>query len=180
MLARSVIRPTLIWSCSHACSSSRPWARVGALDGVANLLRALQLHRVGPAVALIHDVTQAVEGFLIARRRDIQAAARAQLQTQRAKVKLNPVFVIMSDPKHVILRRVQPSEGLPLEVVHDLGLLVLGRDILGGKADHTRAVGPLVAASVDQGFGAVSVTAPDGQHQRGMDPRDGLATADFC
>ncbi len=29
MLARSVIRPTLIWSCSHACSSSRPWARVG-------------------------------------------------------------------------------------------------------------------------------------------------------
>ena len=106
------------------------------LDGVANLLRALQLHRVGPAVALVHDVTQAIEGFLIARRRDVQAAARAQLQTRRAKVKLNPVFVIMSDPKHVILRRVQPREGLHL--------------VRDDVADRTRAHAFAVAKEIDQ------------------------------
>ncbi|WP_245538095.1 hypothetical protein [Roseobacter litoralis] len=49
------------------------------LDGVADLLGALQLHRIGPAVALVHHIAQAVEGFLTARRRDFQAAARGQL-----------------------------------------------------------------------------------------------------
>ena len=106
------------------------------LDGVANLLRALQLHRVGPAVALVHDVTQAIEGFLIARRRDVQAAARAQLQTRRAKVKLNPVFVIMSEPKHAILRQVQPREGLHL--------------VRDDVADRTRAHAFAVAKELDQ------------------------------
>ncbi|WP_407936310.1 hypothetical protein [Litorivita pollutaquae] len=43
------------------------------LDGVAHLLGALQLHRIGPAVALVHHVAQAVEGILISGRRDVQA-----------------------------------------------------------------------------------------------------------
>jgi len=129
------------------------------LDGVADLLGALQLHRIGPAVALIHDIAQTVEGILIAGRRDVQATARGQLQAGRAEVKLDAVFVGMSDPKHLILRRVQPRESHILEVVHDLGLLFFGRGILGGKADHARAVGPLVATGVNQGFGAVGIAA---------------------
>ncbi|KAA8605070.1 hypothetical protein AL036_20925 [Salipiger aestuarii] len=129
------------------------------LDGVADLLGALQFHWVGPAVALVHHITQAVEGVLITGRRDIQAAARGQLQARRAEVKLDPVFVGMSDPEHVILLRVQPREGQTLEVVHDLGLLFLGRGVGGRKADHARAVSPLVAASVDQGLSAVGIAA---------------------
>jgi len=49
------------------------------LDGVAHLLGALEFHRIGPAVALVHQVTQAVIGVLIARRRNVQAAAGGQL-----------------------------------------------------------------------------------------------------
>jgi len=41
------------------------------LDGVADLLDALQIHRIGPAVALVHHIAQAIEGFLVARRRDV-------------------------------------------------------------------------------------------------------------
>ena len=53
-----------------------PPLRTGwGLNGVTDLLGALQLHRIGPAVALVHHVSQAVEGFLVARRRDVQAAA---------------------------------------------------------------------------------------------------------
>jgi hypothetical protein len=44
-------------------------------DGVADLLGALQLHRVCPAVALIHHVPQAVKSSLITGRRDVQAPA---------------------------------------------------------------------------------------------------------
>jgi hypothetical protein len=128
-------------------------------DGVADLLRAFQLHRIGPAVALVHHIAQAVEGVLISGRCDVQAAPRGQLQARCAEVKLDAVFVGMSDPKHLILRRVQPREGQTLEPVHDLGLLFLGRGVCGGKADHARAVGPLVATGVDQGFGAVGIAA---------------------
>ena len=103
------------------------------LDGVADLLGALQLHRIGPAVALVHHVAQAVEGLLIAGRRDVQAPARGQFQARCAEVKLDTVFVGMSDPEHLILRRVQPREGQTLEMVHDLGLLVLGRGVLAAK-----------------------------------------------
>jgi hypothetical protein len=69
------------------------------LYGVADLLRALQLHRIGPAMALVHHVAQAVEGFLVAGRSDIQAAARGQLQARRAEVKLDAVFVGISGLK---------------------------------------------------------------------------------
>jgi len=48
-----------------------------------------------------------------------------------------------------------------LETVHDLGLLFLGQGIGCGKVDHPGAVGPLVAAGVDQGLGAVGIAAKD-------------------
>ena len=131
------------------------------LDGVADVLRAFHIHRISPAVALVHHVPQAVIGVLIARWGDVVALARRQLQARRAEVKLDPAFVAMADPEHLILLRVQPREGQPFELVHDLGLLVRGRVVGARKADHARAVGPLVAAGVDQGLGALGVAAQD-------------------
>ena len=81
------------------------------LDGVAHLLRTLHIHRISPAVVLVHDIPQAVIGILIAGRRDVEALAGRQLQARRAEVKLNPAFVAMADPEHLILLRVQPREG---------------------------------------------------------------------
>ncbi len=72
-------------------------------------------------------------------------------------MQLDPAFVAMADPEHLILLRVQPRVGQPLELVYDLGLLILGRVVAVRKADHARAVGPLVAAGVDQDLGAVGV-----------------------
>ncbi len=89
-------------------------------------------------------------------------------------MKLDAVFVGMSDPKHLILRRVQPREGQTLEVVHDFGLLLLRRGVGGGEADYARAVGPLVAAGIDQRFGAVGIAAQD-LGQRFARDRDRLA-----
>jgi hypothetical protein len=85
-------------------------------------------------------------------------------------VKLDAVFVGMSDPKHLILRRVQPREGQALETVHDLGLLLLSRGIGGSKADHACTIRPLVAAGVDQVFSAVGIAA---QYLGQRLPRDG-------
>jgi hypothetical protein len=131
------------------------------LNGVADILGALQLHRIGPAVALVHYIAQAVKGVLVARWCDVQAPPRVQFQARRAEVKLYTVFVGMSDPEHVILRRVQPREGQTLEVVHDLGLLFLARGVGCGKTDYTRAVGPLVTTGDDQGLGPVWVATQD-------------------
>ncbi len=129
------------------------------LDGVTDLLGALQLHRVGPAMALVHQVPQAVIGALVARWRDVEAASGGQLQARGAEVQLDAVLVAVTDPEHVILLAVQPGEGQLLEGVHHLDLLCLARRVLGGKADYARAVGPLVAAGVDQRLGAAGITA---------------------
>lgn len=129
------------------------------LDGVADLLGAFQLHRIGPAVALVHQVAQAVISVLVARWRDIQAAPGGQLKTRGAEVQLDAVLMAVTDPEHVILLAVQPCESQLLEGVHDLGLLCLAGRILGGKADHARAVRPLVAAGVDQRLGAAGIAA---------------------
>lgn len=133
------------------------------LDGVADLLGALQLHRIGPTVALIHEVTQRIEGVLIARRRDVEASPGGQFQARGAEVQLDAVLVAVTDPDHVVLLAIQPGEGQLLEGVHHLGLLCLAWCVLGGKADHARAVGPLVAAGVDQRLGAAWIAA---QHLR--------------
>ena len=109
---------------------------VRGFDGVVYLLRALQLHRIGPAVALVHHVPQAVIGVWIAGWRDVEALARRQLQARSAEVKLDPAFVAMADPEHLILLRVQPREGQPLEPVHDVGLLVLVRIVIVSKAER--------------------------------------------
>ena len=129
------------------------------LDGVAHLLGTLQLHRVGPAVALVHQVAQTVKGVLVARWRDVQAAPGGQFQPWGAEVQLDAVLMAVTDPEHVILLAVQPGEGQLLEGVHDLGLLRLAGRVLGGETDHARAVGPLVAAGVDQGLGAARIAA---------------------
>lgn len=130
-----------------------------SFDGVAHLLGTLQLHRVGPAVALVHEVAQAVIGVLIARWGDVQASPGVHLQAWGAEVQLYTVLVAVTDPEHVILLAVQTGEGQLLEGVHDLGLLRLAGRIPGGKADHARAVGPLVAAGVDQRLGAAGIAA---------------------
>ena len=139
-------------------------APVGAgrgLDGVAHLLGALQLHRIGPAVALVHQVAQAVKGVLIARRCDVEAAPGGQLQARGAEVQLDAVLVAVTDPEHIVLLSVQPCEGQLLEGVHDFGLLRFAGCVLGGKTDHARAVGPLVAAGIDQRLGAAWIAAQD-------------------
>lgn len=129
------------------------------LDGVAHLLGALQLHRIGPAVPLVHQVAQAAIGVLVAQWRDVQAAPGGQFQTRGAEVQLDAVLVAVTDPEHVILFTVQSGKGQLLEGVHHLGLLRLARCVLDGEADHARAVGPLVAAGVDQGLGAAWITS---------------------
>ncbi len=124
------------------------------LDGVADLLGALQFHRIGPAVALVHQVAQTVIGVLVAGRRDVQAAPGGQLKAWGAEMQLDAILVAVADPEHVVLLAVQPGKGQLLEGVHHFGLLRLAGRVLCGEADHTRAVGPLVAAGVYQRFGA--------------------------
>ena len=64
-------------------------------------------------------------------------------------MQLDTIFVAVTDPEHVVLLAVQPGEGQLLEGVHHFGLLRFAGRVLSGKADHARAVGPLVTAGVD-------------------------------
>ena len=65
----------------------------------------------------------------------------------------------VTDPEHIVLFAVQPGKGQLLEGVHHFGLLRLARRVLGCETDHARAVGPLVAAGVDQRLGAARIAA---------------------
>lgn len=139
-------------------------AGLGALRGFKDglhLPRAVGVHRIGPAVGLVHQVAQRVEGGLIAGRGDVQAAARGKVETRGAEVQLNAAFMAVADPEDVDLLGVEAREGELFEAVHDLGLLRLGRGVIGGEADDTGAVGPGVGARVDQRLGPVGVAAQD-------------------
>lgn len=81
-------------------------AGLGALwgfkDGL-NLLRAVGVHGIGPAVGLVHQVTKGIEGGLIAGRGDVEAAAGGQVETRGAEVQLDAAFVAVADPEDVEL-----------------------------------------------------------------------------
>ena len=132
----------------------------GLKDGL-NLLRAVGVHRVGPAVGLVHQVAKGIEGGLIAGRGDVQAAAGGQVKAWSAEVELDAALMAMADPEDVELLRVEAREGKLFEAVHDLGLLRLGRGVVGGKADDTGAVGPGMGAGVDQRLGPVGIATQD-------------------
>jgi hypothetical protein len=126
-----------------------------------NLLRAVGVHWVGPAVGLVHQIAKGIEGGLIAGRGDVQAAARGKVEARGAEVQLHAALVAMADPEDVELFWVEACEGELFEAVHDLGLLRLGRGIVGGEADDTGAVGPGMGAGVDQRLRPVGVAAQD-------------------
>ena len=139
-------------------------AGLGALWGLKdglNFLRAVGVHRVSPAVGLVHQVAKGIEGGLIAGRGDVQAAARGQVEARGAEVQLDAALVAVADPEDVELLWVEAREGELFEAVHDLGLLRLGRGVVGGKADDPGAVGPGMGAGVDQRLGPVGVAAQD-------------------
>lgn len=139
-------------------------AGLGALRGFndgLHLLRAVGVHRVGPAVGLVHQVAKGIEGGLIARRGDVQAAARGQVEARGAEVQLDAALVAVADPEDVELFGVEAREGELFEAVQDLGLLRLGRGVVGGKADDPGAVGPGMGARVDQCLGPVGIAAQD-------------------
>lgn len=131
----------------------------GSLGLFAHRLCSVGIERIGPAVGLVHQISQAVEGGPIAGRRDVQAFAGRKLHARRAKMQLNPVLMGMAHPKAIVLVAVQPCEGQLFEAVHDLRLLVILRRIVAGKADDARTVGPLVRTGINQRLGAGGITA---------------------
>ncbi|PYF06984.1 hypothetical protein C8J30_12129 [Rhodobacter viridis] len=133
---------------------------LGLKDGL-HLLRAVGVHGVGPAVGLVHQVAEGVEGGLVAGRGDVQAAARRQVEARGAEVQLDAALVAMADPEDVELLWVEACEGELFEAVHDLGLLRLGRAVAGGEADNPGAVGPGMGAGIDQRLGPVGIAAQD-------------------
>jgi len=76
-------------------------------------------------------------------------------------VQLDAALVAVADPEDVELFGVEAREGELFEAVHDLGLLCLGRGVVGGEADDAGAVGPGVGARVDQRLGPFRVAAQD-------------------
>jgi hypothetical protein len=96
-------------------------------DDVAGALRVLG---VGPAVPLVLDIPEGVEGLLVAGRCDVEAAPVGQLHPRRHEVEFHPPLVGVPDPKHVPLVRLQARERQTLEGVHHLDLLPLSRRVL--------------------------------------------------
>jgi hypothetical protein len=139
-------------------------ARLGPLRGFKDglhLLSAVGVHRVGPAVGLIHQVAKGIECGLIAGRGDVEAAARGQVEARGAEVQLDAALMAVANPEDVELLGVEACEGELFEAIHDLGLLRLGRGVVGGEADDPGAVGPGMGASVNQRLGPVGVAAQD-------------------
>ncbi len=136
----------------------------GAVRGLRHRLDlggTLHVHGVGPAVGLVHQVAQAVEGAFIAGRGDVEAAPAVQLHARRAEMQLDAILVGVAHPEAGIAVGIEASESDLLETVDQLLLLVLGRGVLAGEADDPGAVGPLVRAGVDQVDHALGIAAHD-------------------
>ncbi len=142
----------------------QPVAPGGAVWGLRyrlDLGRTLYVHGICPAVRLVHEVAQAVEGALIAGRGDIEATPAMQLHAWRAEMQLDAILVGVTHPKAGIAVGIEAGEGDLLEAVDHLLLLVLGRDVLACEADDASTVGPLVWAGVDQVDRELGVSAHD-------------------
>ncbi|MGR3761095.1 hypothetical protein ACUXV3_13350 [Roseobacteraceae bacterium NS-SX3] len=136
----------------------------GAVRGLRNRLDlgcTLDVHGIGPAVDLVHQIAQAVEGAFVAGRRDVEAAPAVKLHSGCAEMQFNAILMGVAHPEAGVAVRIEAGEGDLLETVDHFLLLVLGRGVLASEADDTRAVGPLVRASVDQVDHALGITAHD-------------------
>ncbi len=120
-----------------------------ALDNADGFPGALRRHRIVPAMLLVEDVAQRVVVRLVARRRDIEAAAADKLHARGDEMQLDAVFVRVAHPENIALVGVETGEGQTLEIVHHLPLLAVVRRVLGREGDDTGTIGPLVRASVD-------------------------------
>lgn len=86
----------------------------------------------------------------MARRRNVQALTGRKLHAGHQEVQLDAPSVGVTHPEHVELVRLQPGAGKVLEALDDRALLVLSRRVLGGEADDTALVAPLVRYRVDK------------------------------
>lgn len=148
----------------------------GCLDGPLHLLGARRVYRVGPAVLLVQHIAQRVIGALIARWRDVQAAARDEIHARGAEMQLDAVLMGVADPEHVMALAVEAREAQFLEGVDDGLLLVFGGRIFTLETDDTRAITPLVRAGVDQVDHPLRIAA---QHLGQRVAGDGLRLAAF-
>ena len=143
-----------------------PGGAVGRFRHRLGLGRALHVHGIGPAVGLVHQVAQAVEGALIAGRGNVEAAPAVQLHTRRAEMQLDTILVGVAHPETGVAVGIETGEGDLLETVDHLPLLVFGRGVLAAKADDAGAIGPFVRASVDQVDHALGIAAHDLRQRR--------------
>ncbi|WP_236045450.1 MULTISPECIES: hypothetical protein [Pseudooceanicola] len=111
---------------------------------------ARRIERIGPAVPPVLQIHEGAEGGLVAGRRDVQALAGRQLHTGHQEMQLHAPGVGMPHPEHVELVRLQPGAGKVLEALDDRTLLLFGRRVLGGEADDTALVAPLVRYRIDE------------------------------
>lgn len=141
-----------------------PVAPGGAVRGFRHRLdlgRALHVHGIGPAVGLVHQVAQAVEGALVAGRGNVEAAATVQLHARRAEMKLDAILAGVAQPEAGVAVGIEAGESDLFETVDHLLLLVFGGDVLASKADDAGAIGPFVRAGVDQVDHALGIAAHD-------------------
>lgn len=138
-----------------------PGGAVGRFRHRLDLGRALYVHGIGPAVGLVHQIAQAVEGALIAGRGDVEATPTVQFHARRAEMQLDAIFMGVAHPETGVAVGIEASEGDLLETVDHLLLLVLCRGVLAGEADDAGAIGPFVRAGVDQVDHALGIAAHD-------------------
>jgi len=141
-----------------------PVAPGGAVRGFRDRLdlgRAFHVHGIGPAVGLVHQVAQAVEGAFVAGWRNIEATPAVQLHAWRAEMQLDAILMGVAHPKAGVAIGIEPGESDLLETVDHLLLLVLGWGVLASEADDTGAIGPFVRAGVDQVGHALGIAADD-------------------
>jgi len=114
------------------------------------LLSARRIKRISPAVPPVFQIHEGAEGALMAGRRDVQTLAGRKLHAGHQEVQLHTPGVCVAHPEHVELVGLEPSTRKVLEPLDDRALLLLGRRVLGGKADHAALVAPLVRHCVDE------------------------------
>lgn len=128
-------------------------ARGGACRFLGHGLRlpsARRIERIGPAMPPVLQIHEGAESSLMAGWRDVQALEGRKLHARHQEVQFDTPSVGVTHPEHVELVCLQPGAGEVLEPLDDRALLLLGRRVLGGEADDTALVAPLVRYRVDE------------------------------
>lgn len=121
------------------------------LEDMAQCSPSVMIAGTGPAFRNVPIVAKGIEVALAAWGRWIECRSIIEFDPRHDEMQFDIAFMLMFDPKAVVLISFKACEYCALEVVHDGEKLIFGRLIFCRKGQYSARVSPFPMIAINQG-----------------------------